>query len=362
MNTSHATLPSRMLFSLAVLGALVLPLYPDAALGATNLVTNGNFENPVVSHPHKWDMYPSGGSLGWTVEWLSSITMHNGYSRPEPATLEYQQQGHLGYNAYEGQQYAELDSDWAGPNGPDMSFPSSVRIYQDVQTTPGQVYELTFAFSPRPEAPSIMENVLNVKWGALTLDTIARASNSGNQTEWQKYTYHATATASTTRLEFSDGGTPNAVGTYLDDVMLVAFGGGAGTSTGTSTGTTTNPGGGNGTSTATTTNPGGGNGTSTATTTPPTSGGGGSTATTTNPAPGSVIAPMTGGGGGGFSAPSGGGQVLGADTNTLPDSMPTGMPYTGASGNAAIAYALAYLAAIIASEAVIRAYRNRRSA
>ena len=89
----------------------------DANSGA-NLLVNGDFETPIVTDPHLWNIYPNGTvGLGWSVAWESTATSYNSVPRPNPALQEL----HRGVNGWlpqTGDQYAELDSDWDGPSGP----------------------------------------------------------------------------------------------------------------------------------------------------------------------------------------------------------------------------------------------------
>ena len=121
----------------------------QAQCSDVNLVGNGSFESPEVTAPEQWDVFESGEpGLDWAVEWRSDIPLTwGGYDRPDPALKELHE-GVLG-PAYDGDQYAELDTDWNGHSGSLNNEPASVHIYQDIPTTPGRKYHLSFAFSPR---------------------------------------------------------------------------------------------------------------------------------------------------------------------------------------------------------------------
>ncbi|MDO8340317.1 MAG: myxococcus cysteine-rich repeat containing protein, partial [Candidatus Burarchaeum sp.] len=181
------------------------------------LVMNGAFEVPVVTHNAKWDIYADGTpGLEWRVEWQTNITSYSGNDRPEVANLEL----HRGVNSWlpaNGMQHAELDTDWTGPNGALNGEPASVRIYEDIDTIPGETYRVRLAFSPRPGTGSA-DNVLEVKAGGAVLDTIS-AAGAGN-TVWTYYEYDFIAASATTRLQLTDLGTPNSLGTFVDDVSM----------------------------------------------------------------------------------------------------------------------------------------------
>jgi len=169
---------------------------------------NGGFEDPIVTNTNKWDIYDS--VPGWTIEWESSETSYEGATRPEDALLELHR--NIFGPASEGEQYAELDTDW----GVKSNEPASVRIWQEVDTIPGAAYQLTFAFSPRPNTQAD-DNILEVKAGGAVLATIGPVAGPLG---WSDYSYSFTASGETTRIEFADKGNPNSLGTFLDDVRL----------------------------------------------------------------------------------------------------------------------------------------------
>lgn len=223
------------LFSFAVLASLILLMVgsmfavPKTAFGAacadqSELLQNGNFETPVVTKGYGWDIYADDTpGLGWDVEWLSTnppifISPTGTDTRPTLGQLEIAKSGFEGFLPSDGNQWAELDADWSGPDM--VGEPASIRIFQDIPTTPGRTYKLTFDFSPRPSAPPASENVLVLEWDGQQIDSIATSSKNSNQTEWASHEYILTATSNNTRLEFSDGGTPNSYGTYIDNVSL----------------------------------------------------------------------------------------------------------------------------------------------
>lgn len=179
------------------------------------LVVNGGFEEPIVSDG--WNIFPSGTSgLGWIVEWRADIPLSwGGYSRPDPAKIELHR-GVLG-PAQEGFQYTELDSDWDGPGNPLSGEPASVKIYQDIPTIPGLNYNIKFYFSPRPNTDSLNNN-LEFSWdGEVKATTTA---TGGDSISWSGYNYNFTASGTTTRLQFTDLGTADGLGTFLDNVSV----------------------------------------------------------------------------------------------------------------------------------------------
>jgi len=189
----------------------------EVSEGAQNLVLNSGFEVPEVTNGAQWDIFPSGATgLEWTVEWVGNTTSFNSVSRPDPSLVEYHE-GVLG-SAYEGDQYAELDTDWDGPGGPLNGEPASVRVYQDIPTTPGKKYRVSFAFAPRPNTGN-SQNQLEFKWDGTVVDTVSGSDNNAG-IDWAVKTYDVTASGATTRISFADKGTEDSLGTFLDDVRV----------------------------------------------------------------------------------------------------------------------------------------------
>ena len=180
-----------------------------------NLVINGSFETPLVTHSSLWDIFPSVAG-GWTVEWRGDIpATYGGYPRPDPANLEFHR-GVLG-PANDGSQYVELDTDWNGHVGSLNNEPASVKIYQDIPTIPGMTYNIEYYFSPRPSTAA-SNNVLQFSWDGNVKATTTVAG--GSSTVWSPYNYSFTASGSTTRLQFADLGTADGLGTFLDNVSV----------------------------------------------------------------------------------------------------------------------------------------------
>lgn len=193
------------------------PDEPEEICGI-NKIANGGFEMPIVTQSAKWDIFPSGTpGLGWLVDWMGSVpASFGGFTKPLLANLELQR-GVNGWLPQEGSQYAELDSDWNGPASGNLNNePASTTIYQDIATTPGKTYHVSFWFSPRPGTGSD-ENALEFNWnnGSFT-DNISAVGASN--TTWTQYEYDLAASSATTRVRFSDLGTPNSLGTFIDNV------------------------------------------------------------------------------------------------------------------------------------------------
>jgi type II secretory pathway pseudopilin PulG len=192
----------------------------DTCTLLANLLLNEDFESPVVTAIQKWDIYDS-GVAGWNVDWYGGSTSYKGHTRPAIAKLEIHAKDWPDFTTANGNQYIELDSDWDGPAGSLTGEPASVTIWQNVATNPGKDYELKFSFAPRPNTVAANNN-LEVRWDGNPIPILTTGPKVGNpgQTKWQDYTYTVTATGYSTRLSFTDLGTPDSLGTFLDNISL----------------------------------------------------------------------------------------------------------------------------------------------
>mgnify|MGYP006278300239 CR=1 FL=1 len=190
-----------------------------------NLIQNGGFEQPIVDHNKQWNIYVDGTeNLEWHVEWLN----------PEneiPANIEI----HAGVNGWqpaEGNQYAELDSDFDGPDGNMNGESASTVIFQMINTCPGRYYNLSFAFSPRPGRTAEDNNLTAVAFNAenedgpgtpLGIKEISKDGTGLQNTDWEQYHVEFMAESLQTIVAFVDNGTSNSFGTFLDNVSLHAI-------------------------------------------------------------------------------------------------------------------------------------------
>lgn len=181
------------------------------------LIPDSGFENPEVTNGAQWDIFDSPAGA-WSVAWRSDVPATFGaQNRPAIAKLEIHE-GVLGAAA-ELNQYSELDSDWGGPNGAGDGEPASVMIYQDIPTVVGNAYRIKYRFAARPDTAA-SENRVEVRWGGTIVhDTLNVAGPSG-AILWTEYTINVLATTTATRLSFTDMGTANSLGTFIDDIRL----------------------------------------------------------------------------------------------------------------------------------------------
>jgi hypothetical protein len=189
------------------------PLVCDAEV---ELIPNGSFEAPVVTHSSGWDIFNSGDfSLAWLADWI------NPTGAPDPASIELQKNGIVsGWSASNGTQWAELDGDWNGHNEGPEGEAASTYIYVDVPTIVGENYTLSYDFSPRPDTADT-QNVLGVEWDGASIATQGPIAGAVGATSWTSYAHPNLApTGAITRIGFKDLGTADSLGTLLDNVSL----------------------------------------------------------------------------------------------------------------------------------------------
>ena len=159
----------------------------------SNLVVNGSFEDNSVK-PGKWSVFQS--IPGWTTIVGPGI--------------EIQELSNNFGAAADGQTWVELDSH----KGSDTN--SGMR--QDIDTTAGETYQLSFAYSPR-SGISAASNIIEVYWNSKLLDTITDEGGSSN--DWTTYTYEVEANnGNSTALEFRAAGISDRLGGFIDDVKV----------------------------------------------------------------------------------------------------------------------------------------------
>ncbi|WP_204141989.1 PEP-CTERM sorting domain-containing protein [Halomicronema sp. CCY15110] len=163
---------------------------------ADNLVTNGGFENPNLA-PGTWSWFDEDTDVeGWKL-------------LNEDSTIEIR--NNVSGTAYEGNQFAEIDSHrYTAKAGESMGF------FQDIMTTVGKKYKLSFAFGPRNNVNG--DNLFKVTFGDMWKEMDAGNSNGG----WQLFSDTITATSDTTRLQFELMGKYDTLGANIDDVHVTA--------------------------------------------------------------------------------------------------------------------------------------------
>lgn len=168
-----------------LLAALLLtPLFASAA---TELVTNGSFENSVISNG-TWTTVSS--LAGWTG--APNIELRNNVAGA----------------AFAGKNYVELDT---GDNS---------TMFQNIATNAGAHYTLSFAYSARPNTGDT--NDISVFWNN-ALVTTKGGSNATGSHQWQVFSFDVIGGASaTSQLKFAALGRSDSLGGSLDAVSVTS--------------------------------------------------------------------------------------------------------------------------------------------
>ena len=157
---------------------------------AANLIINGSFEDPDIA----------------TGTW----SVHNAITGWSTTGAGVEIRDNVAGTAYDGQQFAELDSDYATNTNSSIS--------QNVVTTIGQSYLLSFAYSPRINQPADT-NGISVFWNGALLEDISAAG--GGTHNWTIFEYIVSGTGSDI-LKFAATGLDDSLGGSLDAVSVNA--------------------------------------------------------------------------------------------------------------------------------------------
>jgi hypothetical protein len=152
------------------------------------MIRNGSFEEHQLK-PRSYEHYES--IPGWRLTSGAKIELQRGL---QPAA--------------DGQQYVELASD------------APTAITQDVPTEAGAMYELRFAYSPRPQIES---NEVEVRWGDKVVATASGDGSGVSKTSWSRHRVVVTGYGPRASLTFVDKSAvadDKAAGGFIDDVQL----------------------------------------------------------------------------------------------------------------------------------------------
>lgn len=209
-NLIHAAAASTAVVALALGTVLVAPAIqpstaapgpaPMAAPPATQnpsscptpiTLANGDFEQPVMTN--EWSTYPQASVPGWNT------TARDGL-------IEYWRSGFQGVPSYSGNQFVELNANFASA------------LYQDIATTPGQTIQWSLAHRGRQGT-----DVMAVKIGTTSNPVEQQRLSDGKA--WGAYsgTYTVPAGQTTTRFQFeaiSSAGGNATVGNFLDAIQF----------------------------------------------------------------------------------------------------------------------------------------------
>ena len=169
---------------IAIAALLAAPLFASAA---TNLVQNGSFEDNAQASG-SWNIYSS--LTGWT------------------GTPNIELRNNVAGQAYDGVNFVELDT--TGNSG----------MYQDVATTAGAHYTLSFAYSARPNTGNT--NGLSVLWNGSLVSALA-GSNPTSVNNWSLLSFDVIGgIGATSRLVFNAAGLSDSYGGSLDAVSVTS--------------------------------------------------------------------------------------------------------------------------------------------
>jgi hypothetical protein len=178
---------------LGTIGMIVL-LAVTASASAPNLVSNGSFELPEVSSG-SWAVFET--VTGWDIDWTNPT---GNFHDPELEVWD-----NLYGHAYDGDQHVELDAY------------DPTTISQIVSTTSGYCYDLSYAWSPRP---NVVDNQLKV-WLNDSEIGHHKASGVGNtQTDWTLSTYQFVGSGAD-EVTFAEVGPDDQLGMLLDAVSVI---------------------------------------------------------------------------------------------------------------------------------------------
>ncbi len=161
---------------------------PPPVPSGQNLLVNGSFEAPSVA-ANSWAAFSS--IPGWTAISGGTIELWNNLNRVK---------------ATDGSNFGELDYRGARDG-----------LYQTVQTTAGQSYDLSFDARLRPDSGR-RTSTIEVLWNDNVVATVPPGSN------WKTYHFSVTGTGGQDRLTFREaaGQAADGRGALYDNVSLVA--------------------------------------------------------------------------------------------------------------------------------------------
>lgn len=193
---SHAN-PAGALYKLTVTKNACIPTPAPVCDPEVNLLSNGDFEAPVVSG---WDIIPFTNSA---LKWLGAFVAPQNGGR-----LGLELQASVAGSPFAGVQHAELDGD------------HPVKIWQNVPLMPGYDYELSTMYSPRPGS-NAADNTLQFQLNGVALGAnVARDGSTNANTVWTKESRTFTAGAASADVGFAEVGTDSSIGVFLDNASL----------------------------------------------------------------------------------------------------------------------------------------------
>ena len=161
-----------------------------------NLIVNGSFEGPDVPPGISTISVGDWNLSGWTPVNGNGIGIYDNMTASAGVT----------WQAYEGDQFAELDANGNGG------------ISQTINTVAGSSYYLCFAYSPRP-GRGTDTNTIQFYLNDISIDNVT-ADGDAATTAWLLYCYSFRATGTSSTVRFMAEGNSDGYGGFLDDVIV----------------------------------------------------------------------------------------------------------------------------------------------
>ena len=161
-----------------------------SASAVTELIVNGSFEANKQA-ANTWNIYNN--LTGWTGGQFG-IELRNNVAGA----------------AFDGVNFVELDTT------------HNSLMYQNIHTTKGQAYTLSFEYSPRPGV-ALDSNGIEVLWNGKTVATEQAQGLNNGKNSWQHYSFNVIGGNDVlSRLEFRAVGRNDSYGGSLDKVSLIS--------------------------------------------------------------------------------------------------------------------------------------------
>jgi hypothetical protein len=164
---------------------------PSLALASGDLIVNGSFEATAQANG-SWSIYQN--ILGWSTVQGSGIEVRNNVEG----------------TAFDGRKFIELDGN---------RHTGNTTMAQTISTQNGQLYDLRFFYSARPNFTNVASNGIVVAWNGVDLQELTGAGT--NQHNWLAVNRQVLGTGNDV-LTFRATGMNDSYGGSLDNVSLTA--------------------------------------------------------------------------------------------------------------------------------------------
>jgi T1SS-143 domain-containing protein len=190
-------------------------IVPPVGSAGPNLITNGGFETGHGLSLENFDTFLA--VPGW-------VANNNGTPGNPNDDIPFEiQRGFTigGLAPQQGEAKLELDSDLVGTgtDGNPTNFTNSTIEQTVAGTVAGQIYELSFYYSPRPAHGNADSSSFQVLWNGAVVYTF---DSTGVPVGWQNITLLLGAAGPNSVLGFRATGQENSLGAYIDNVSLTA--------------------------------------------------------------------------------------------------------------------------------------------